>query len=92
MTTNPWAERRVPGAEANKHKGDPSGRTPLHIATHGGHFAVARYLMEAGGGQGGAMGPCGGTGLVGDVDIYGFLESKVRCSWAFTTLSRNISR
>ena len=34
--------------EANKQKTDPTGRSPLHTATVGGHFAVVRFLIEAG--------------------------------------------
>ena len=47
----PWSHK------ANKHKTDPHGRTPLHTATRGGHFAVVRYLMEAGAGVGVSKNP-----------------------------------
>lgn len=43
--------------KANKHKTDPHGRTPLHTATRGGHFAVVRYLIEAGAGVGVSKNP-----------------------------------
>ena len=45
-------EVTYPTVKANKHKTDPHGRTPLHTATRGGHFAVVRYLIEAGAGVG----------------------------------------